>query len=72
MFASTLTALSIFIAVLLGVFSFQKFGLKEDNQVEEIAEEVIESATGIDVDLSPGSPEEDDDPCICTFCVDPQ
>lgn len=32
--------------------------LKDDNIVEEIAEKVIENKTGIDVDLSPTSPEQ--------------
>ncbi len=31
--------------------------LGDDNPVEEIAEEVIESQTGVDVDLTPNSPE---------------
>lgn len=30
---------------------------KPDNIVEEIAEEIIEAKTGMDIDLSPGSPE---------------
>lgn len=29
----------------------------QDNIVEEIAEEVIEAKTGLDIDLSPGTPE---------------
>lgn len=32
--------------------------LKEDNVVEEYSERVIEIHTGIDVDLSPNTPEE--------------
>lgn len=33
------------------------FKAKEDNKIEEMAEEVIKKQTGIDVDLSPSSPE---------------
>ncbi len=29
----------------------------DDNPIEEIAEEVIEKETGVDIDLSPNSPE---------------
>ena len=32
-------------------------GLPDDNFAEEIAEEVIEAKTGMDIDLTPGSPE---------------
>jgi len=35
-----------------------KFMLKPDNIVEEIFEEVIEAKTGLDIDLTPGSPED--------------
>ena len=35
----------------------QQLGLKDDNLGEEIIEEVIELKTGIDLDLTPGSPE---------------
>ncbi len=33
------------------------FKAKDDNKVEEIAEEVIKKQTDLDVDLSPSSPE---------------
>lgn len=33
------------------------FKAKDDNPVEEIAEEVIKKETGVDIDLSPNSPE---------------
>ena len=32
-------------------------GFKQDALIEEVAEEVIEANTGLDVDLSPGSKE---------------
>ena len=35
-----------------------KFGLKDDNVIEEIIEEVVESKTGIDIDFTPSSSEE--------------
>ena len=50
------TGLVIGISGLVGFFS-HKFMGKKDNVVEEISEMVIERATGLDIDLSPGSPE---------------
>ena len=41
----------------IAVGSKYYFGLKDDNIVEEISEDVIREATGVDVDLSPSSPE---------------
>lgn len=34
---------------------YKKYNIKEDNAVEELVEQVIESKTGLDVDLSPSS-----------------
>lgn len=34
-----------------------KLGLTDDNPVEEIGEAIIEAKTGLDIDLTPGSPE---------------
>ena len=53
------TTILIIIAVagLLGLLSSQLLDLPEDNPVEETAEAVIEMHTGIDLDLSPDSPE---------------
>jgi len=34
-------------------------GYRQDNALEELAEEFIAEETGLDVDLSPGTPEED-------------
>lgn len=31
--------------------------LKDDNPIEEVAEKIIEQQTGVDIDLSPSSPE---------------
>jgi hypothetical protein len=33
------------------------FDLKDDNEIEEFVEEIIEGKTGLDLDLSPSSPE---------------
>jgi len=56
--------LLIFLSVLcMMVFCFscssinKKLGLKDDNFIEESIESIIESNTGLDVDLTPGSPE---------------
>jgi len=43
----------IFLALLLSSCQYIK-SYKPDNIVEEIAEEVIEYATGLEVELSPG------------------
>ena len=43
---------------LVGVGSRFIPGLKTDNQIEEIIEEVIEAKTGYDIDLSPDTPEQ--------------
>ena len=42
-------------AFAIGYFSKEFFGA--DNQIEELSEKVIKENTGIDVDLSPESPE---------------
>lgn len=38
-------------------FVNNKLGLQDDNVAEELAEELIESKTGVDIDLTPASPE---------------
>lgn len=43
------------VCVLVGIVS-QCF-LKPDNPIEEAAEEVIKAETGLDIDLSPSTPE---------------
>lgn len=42
-----------------------KLGFNQDNPVEEFIEDVIEYKTGIDIDLSLDSPEEDE---VCEKC----
>lgn len=34
-----------------------KLGLADDNDLEEISESLIEAKTGLDIDLTPGTPE---------------
>lgn len=38
----------------------KKFGIPQDNPAEEVVEEVIKQKTGLDIDLTPTSPEEND------------
>ncbi|MDX1532866.1 MAG: hypothetical protein R3230_01515 [Nitrosopumilaceae archaeon] len=45
----------------LGAISYMFMGGKKDNPVEEHSEKIIYHYTGIDVDLSPHSPEGDGD-----------
>ena len=47
----------VVVAGVVGVGSKYFFGFKDDNVIEEIAEGVIKDETGVDVDLSPSSPE---------------
>lgn len=42
-----------------GCCTMNKFlGLKDDNAVEEIVENVIQQETGLDIDLTPNTPEQ--------------
>lgn len=45
------------IAIGVGVGYRVLFKAKPDNVIEEFAEEIIKQETGIDIDLSPDSPE---------------
>lgn len=53
----------IFVALVLGLAGCswinEKIGLSDDNPAEEIAEAIIEQKTGLDIDLTPDSPESD-------------
>ena len=44
-------------SIIVGIGSVYVFKQKPDNIVEEISEQVIKDQTGLDVDLSPSSPE---------------
>lgn len=50
------------IAVLTGIVMVanEHFGAKDDNLAEEVIEEAIEITTGLDVDLTPLTPEEEE------------
>lgn len=48
----------IILAVIAAIgFGYSKFTGQDDSAVEEISEEIIKLKTGVDVDLTPGSPE---------------
>ena len=63
-FGSTAIAI-IVITAIIGVVSYEVLHLEEDNPIEESAEEVIKQTTGIDVDLSPDSPEDEKEEKDC-------
>lgn len=56
---SSITFLAIAALVMVGGLS--AVFLKNDNPIEEACEQVIKEATGIDVDLTPNSPENVED-----------
>ncbi len=45
----------LILVVIIGLGSVYFYG--DDNAVEEISEEIIKQETGIDIDLTPSSPE---------------
>jgi hypothetical protein len=45
-------------ALLVGAASTYLLKMKDDNPIEEVAEEIIKRETNIDVDLTPSSPED--------------
>ena len=45
----------LIIVVIIGLGSVYFYG--DDNAVEEISEEILKQETGIDIDLTPSSPE---------------
>lgn len=44
-------------ALMVGFGSRYWFSNQEDNPIEEISEEIIKTKTGVDIDISPSSPE---------------
>ncbi len=52
-------------AIIVGIGSVAFFKLKKDNIVEEIAEDIIEDQTGIEIDLSPDTPENEQEDKQC-------
>jgi hypothetical protein len=53
----TLFALSLLALMVACTKCQQKLGLQDDWAGEEIAESIIKQQTGLDIDLTPGSPE---------------
>ena len=45
--------LIVAVCLIVGISTFRFFGLKPDNPIEQITEQVIKEETGINVDLSP-------------------
>jgi len=41
----------------IGIASYRYFGMKQDNFIEQTAENVIKEETGMSVDLSPETPD---------------
>lgn len=37
---------------------YEKFSIPDDNPIEELVEQVIKEQTGLDIDLTPDSPDE--------------
>ncbi len=57
---SIILKLSLLTIAVGGVFIGRKcFHVKDDSFVEEVVEEVVKYRTGVDIDLSPESPEPD-------------
>jgi len=52
-------AVILFMSCVLGGCSYinKQMGLDDDNLIEEIVEAAIKSKSGIDIDLTPGTPE---------------
>lgn len=55
-----IAAICAVLSGIIGIGSYHYFKMPQDNIVEEICEEVIKKETGIDVDLSPETPEKKD------------
>lgn len=47
----------IAVALFLGIASVSLWDMKDDNIIEEVSEEVIETYTGVKIDLTPDSKE---------------
>lgn len=43
----------------IGLHMFLPTYFREDNIIEEVAEEILKKETGIDIDITPNSPEKD-------------
>lgn len=58
--ASILCLIGVISSVVLCVVLAKYMGLQDDNPIEEAVEEVIKEQTGLDIDLTPLTPEEED------------
>lgn len=56
-FVTILPLIGVAVSIFLLVASVKYLGLEEDSPLEEAIEEVIQATTGVDVDLTPNSPE---------------
>lgn len=54
-----ITIMLVAICAGTGYSTFKYLKMDQDNQVEEFCEEIIEKQIGIDIDLSPETPEEE-------------
>ena len=52
-----LKAVVIVVSAIIGVGSTLVLKMKHDNPVEETTEQIIQNETGLDIDLTPTSPE---------------
>lgn len=59
-FVTILPLIGVAVSIFLLVASVKYLGLEEDSPLEEAIEEVIQATTGVEVDLTPNSPEEKD------------
>ena len=57
MIPGLIKAIIVAVSVIIGVGTTLFFKMKPDNPVEEVAEVVIKNETGVDVDLTPSTPE---------------
>lgn len=52
-----LKAVVIAVSALIGVGSVVVMKMKHDNPIEEVAEAIVKDQTGLDIDMTPSSPE---------------
>lgn len=57
-FREVISIVLISVAIVVGIIGYTThFFLGDDNPIEESCEEIIKDTTGMDIDLTPGSPE---------------
>jgi hypothetical protein len=52
-----LKAVVIAVSAIIGVGSVVVMKMKHDNPIEEVAEAIVKDQTGLDIDMTPSSPE---------------